>query len=279
MGVLLSLVLLLAVAGAGRADVYLVERVVNSGFGPGKTGARTTVNRIYVKGARQKVEADVSASEAAARALREQGQPLRSSTILRLDRDTVYVVDREAQTYVRQRIPPPAAKAARPAAGPESPVVRFDVEERPDTARVAGIRCRRIVARMQARYLDPKTGQPRRENRYVFDAWMAEGFPGFDELKAFQTQQRSETSYPPLISGGLEQLSQVAEDSVELAAQMEALQGFPLRSVLTVSVLRPGSTRATEVFRLEREVQSLEHSALPDSVFVPSRSLTEIRPE
>lgn len=278
MGTLRSLVLLLAVVGASRADVFLTERVVNSGFGPNKTGARTTVNRVYVKGARQKVVADISVSEAAAKALRQQGQPLRSSTILRLDRDTVYVADLEAQTFVQQRIPPPATKTAVPAARPGGPQIRFAVEPMPDTARVAGIKCHRVVARMQARYLDPQTGQTRRENRYVFDACMADSFPGYNELKAFDTQQRSETSYPPLVAGGLEQLSQVAEDSQDLAAQMAALRGFPLRSVLTASVVSAGGSRTTEVFHLERKVQSVQYSPLPDSLFVPSRSLTEIKP-
>lgn len=270
-----ALVLVLAVASAAPADVRLVEQIVNPGFGPDKVGARTTTNRVYLKERRQKVETTIETSDRTAKALREQGQPLRESTILSLDRDEVIEIDLEAATYQQTKVPPVAkAAAATPKSG--GPQIGFQVRETGDTARVAGISCRRVVAQMRARYLDPKTKKPQRENRYTYDAWIARDFPGSRELTAFQELQRSRTSYPPLISGGLEQLRGIVEDYDSLATEISALQGFALRSTMRATVVRAGQTQETEVFRLEREVKELVYSAVPDSVFEVPRAMTRV---
>jgi hypothetical protein len=270
------LVLTLTGAAVAQADVRLVEQIVNPGFGPDKVGARTTTNRVFLKERRQKVETTIETTERTARALREQGQSLRESTILRLDRDEVIEIDLDAATYSQAKVP--AAKAVTAPAAPRSgaPQIGFQVRETGDTTRVAGIPCRRVVAQMRARYLDPKTKKPQRENRYTYDAWIARDFPGSRELTAFRDLQRSRTSYPPLISGGLEQLRGIVEDYDSLASEMSALEGYALRSTMRVTVVRAGQTQEAEVFRLEREVKELVYSALPDSVFEVPRALTRV---
>lgn len=270
------LVLVLTGAAATQADVRLVEQIVNPGFGSEKAGARTTTNRVFLKERRQKVETTIETSERTARALREQGQSLRESIILRLDRDEVIEIDLDAATYSQAKVP--AAKVTAAPAAPRSgaPQIGFQVRETGDTARVAGIPCRRVVAQMRARYLDPKTKKPQRENRYTYDAWIARDFPGSRELIAFRDLQRSRTSYPPLTSGGLEQLRGIVEDYDSLASEMSALEGFALRSTMRVTVVRAGQTQETEVFRLEREVKELTYSAVPDSVFEVPRALTRV---
>ena len=276
---LLLVLLVLMGAVAGGADVYFVEEIVNPGFGAEKTGARKTTNKISIKGTRQKIESDIETNKKTAAALQKQGQSLSSSTILRLDRNVVYEIDRSAQTFVQQPIPPAAAKktaAQKPAQKPGGPQIGFKIEEPGDTTLIAGIPCRRVVAQMRARYYDPKTKKPRRENRYTYDAWIARDFPGYKEIRDFQRAQASKTSYPPLISGGLEQLKETVEDYEQLATELEALEGFAMRSTIRVSVVRPGKEGETQVFRLDREIKSLTYSPLPDSVFDVSRTLTRI---
>ena len=276
---LLSVLLVLTGAVASGADVHFVEEIVNPGFGAKKTGARKTTNRISIKGTRQKIESDIETSKKTAAALQKQGQSLSSSTILRLDQNVVYEIDRNAQTFVQQSTPPPAAKktaAQKPAQKPGGPRIGFKIEEPGDTTRIAGILCHRVVAQMRARYYDPKTKKPRRENRYTYDAWIAKDFPGYKEIKDFQRAQESKTSYPPLISGGLEQLKETVEDYEQLSTELEALEGFAMRSTIRVSVVRPGKKGETQVFRLDREIKSLTYSPLPDSVFNVSRTLTRI---
>ena len=104
---LLSLILLtLILAGTGSwADVSYVEQIVNSGFGPKKTGARKTTYHVYLKGQRQRVHHEIDASRAQARSLSKQGVRMRGSSILQLDRPSLYEFDPSSQTFVQQELP------------------------------------------------------------------------------------------------------------------------------------------------------------------------------
>lgn len=274
----LALVAVAAGVTAAAADVYYTEEVVNPGFGAQKLGARRTRSEVFVKGPRQKVVATIFAADRTAQALRDQGQPLKSSTIVRLDDRQVYEINLENQTYVQKTAPPPdsgatAARAAKTAGGPR---ISFEVSPPGDSAVVAGIACRHVVAQMRAEYRDPKSGAVRRENRYTYDAWLGRDFPGYDEIVASQKLHAAATSYPPLVSGGMEQLAGAAEDAPQLAAQLATLEGFPLRSTITVSVLREGRKAATEVFRLEREVKEFRHAPVADSVFTVAKGISRV---
>lgn len=264
----------LAVAGSVSADVYFEEEVVNPGFGKKKTGARKTTNKVYIKGRSQMVETRIEANKKTVQALRKQGQSLNTSTILRLDRAEVYEIDLTARTFVRQPAPP-VRRAAKKVAKKGAPKMDFAVRVPGDTARVAGIPCRRVVAQLRVRYLDAKK-KPKRENRYTYDACIAKTFPGYREIAAFKTLQDTTTAYPSLIGGGLESL----EDFTALSAELEGakeLEGFALRSKLTVTVKRAGKKKASEVFRLERQIKAMAHTPLPDSLFRVSKSLTRLK--
>ena len=278
MKLLFSVIALIMAVVASGADVYFVEEIVNPGFGAKKTGARKTTSKVYIKGKQQKRESSIEADKKTVKALRDQGQPLLSSTILRLDKDEVYEIDLDAQTFVQTKIPPAAKKAAKKAKS-TNPKIGFAIKEPGDTTRIAGVLCKRVVAQMRARYYDPKTKKVRRENRYTYDAWVARDFPGYQEIKAFQNLQAAKTSYPPLISGGLEQLRETVEDYDQLASELDALDGFVMRSTIQVSVVRPVNKGETEVFRLERQVKNLITSTLPDSVFGVSKALTKVTDE
>ena len=106
----------------------------------------------------------------------------------------MYEIDLTAQTFVQQKAPPArkALPSRPPPAGRREPL-RFKVPG--DTERIAGISCRRVVAQMRTRYLDPKTQKLRRENRYTYDACIAKNFPGFREITAFMELQDASTSY------------------------------------------------------------------------------------
>jgi hypothetical protein len=278
MAALVSVLLLLAAACVSQADVFFVEEVVNPGFGPQKIGARKTTNKVSIKEMRQKVESSIETTQKTAKAMKDQGQALNSSTILRLDQGEVYKIDMDTRTFVQTKIPPAAKPAASqaPVQKPEGPQIEFQIKETGDTTRIAGVLCKRVVAQMRASYVDPKTNQPRRENRYTYDAWIARDFPGYQEIKAFRQLQESKTSYPPLISGGLEQLKQTVEDYDQLASELQALEGFPMRSTIRVAVVRPGQKEGTEVFRLDRQIASLVYSSLPDTVFNLPATLTKV---
>ena len=271
--ILLLCALLVGAATAG-ADVYFEEEVVNRGFGKDKTGARKTTNKIYIKGKSQRVEQLIEADAKTAKALRRQGQSLNTSTILRLDQAQVYEIDLTAQTFVQQKAPP-ARKAAAKAA-PGGPQRAFAVKVPGDTERIAGISCRRVVAQMRVRYLDPKTQELRRENRYTYDACIAKKFPGFREITAFMALQDASTSYPSVIGGGLKGL----EDHEALSGELEnadELKGFALRSTLTAAVKLPGKKKPSQVFRLDRTIKTMAHAPLPDSLFHVSKALTRLK--
>ena len=274
---ILLLCALLASAAIAGADVYFEEEVVNRGFGRDKTGARKTTNKIYIKGKSQRVEQQIETDAKMAKALRRQGQSLSTSTILRLDQAQVYEIDLTAQTFVQQKAPPARKAAAKPAA-PGEPQRALAVKVPGDTERIAGISCRRVVAQMRARYLDPKTQELRRENRYTYDACIAKNFPGFREISAFMDLQKASTSYPSVVGGGLEGL----EDHEALSDELEnakELRGFALRSTLTASVKLPGKEKASQVFRLDRKIKTMVHAPLPDSLFHVSKALTRLKSE
>lgn len=275
--ILLLWVLLASAASAG-ADVYFEEEIVNPGFGKDRVGARTTTNKIYIKGMNQRVEQQIEADAQTAKALRQQGQSLNSSTILRLDQAQVYEIDLTAQTFVQQPAPPARKAAAKPEATPGGPQMAFAVKVPGDTARIAGIFCRRVVAQMRARYLNPQTQELRRENRYTYDACIAKQFPGFREIAAFMDSLEASTSYPSLIGGGLDGLEDNQALSDELA-NAEELKGFALRSTLTASVKRPGRERSSQVFRLDRTIKAMAYAPLPDSLFHVSKALTRLESE
>lgn len=274
------LFLALIFAGALRpagADIHYTEEISNSGLGPKKVGARKTTNNIYIKGERQKIRSQIETSKELAQALEKEGKPLNSSTILRLDAAKLYKVDHLRQTYAQEALPPPAPAAAKPAAGPNAPEIQFQVKALPDTNRLEGILCRRVAAEMRARYYQPGTKTLRKENRYLYQAWIARDFPGYQEIERFQRLQAQKTSLPPLISGDLEQLKGIVEDYDQLAEKTAAkeLEGLVMESVLKVSV-NTGKGEE-QIFQLGRKIRNLSYSALPDSVFEVPKDLNQIK--
>jgi hypothetical protein len=125
---------------------------------------------------------------------------------------------------------------------------------------------------MRARYLEPGTQQLRKENRYVYQAWVAKDLPAYQELRQFEQAQSRKTSYPPLIRGGLDQLKDAVDDYEQLAGRIAALEGFPMESVLKVYVT-PAGGKEQQVFQLTRRVTSFSYSAVPDSVFEVAKGL------
>lgn len=279
--------LLLALQVGVLADVSYVEEVVNSGVGSKKRGARRTVHEVYIKGARQRVSTDIETSKEMIRVLQNQGATLQGTKILLLDQNRLYEIDRATRTYRQQ--PLPAAKpAARPGAGkPAAPTTssasaspdrEITVRTRvlPDTMRIAGVLCHRVAAEMTARHYKPGTRTVERVNRYLYQAWMADGFAGYDDIVAFREMQEARTSLAPLIRGGLEQLADVVEDPERLEIELAKLSGFPMQSELKIFT-KVGSAKERQLLRLSRRVLRLSHQSLPDSLFRPSRDLKSVR--
>ncbi len=270
---LLSLTIAVVAAGSGRPDVFYEEEVVNSGMGSKKVGARKTVNRIYIKGQRQRVHSEIKANKKDRKKLRKQGTPLEESTILQLDRANVFEIDHAQQTYLQQRLPPAAGKrVAGQKRNDQSPEVSFRTKIMPDTSRIEGILCRRVAAELKARHFKPGTKELRRENRYLYQAWMATDFPGSGEIEDFLERHRKKTSYPSPMGGGLDQLAKSVDDYDKLEEELSALKGFPMQSELKVFTKKAGG-KQKQLLKLSRKVNSLSYSPLPDSLFELSKGL------
>ena len=277
----------IAVAAAGwaavaAADVSYVEEIVNKGVGPKKTGARKTTNHVYIKDQRQRVHSLIETSKSGAEALRRQGGTTDGSTILQLDRANLLQIDHTRATYSRKSLPPagtsgetgpetpPAAKAA---AGGSDREEEFRTRILDDTKRVAGIPCRRVAAEMKVQLFHPGTRKVRRENRYLYQAWVADDFPGYRDIQRFQELQARKTSYPSLIRSGIGGTPEAIADRESLQEELDALEGFHMQSVLKVFT-RQGAKKERKVFELVRTVKSLSNSALPDTLFDVSGGLT-----
>ncbi len=261
------------------ADVYYEEEVINSGLGAARRGARKTTNTVYIKGKEQKVESSIEAAKETVRSLRKQGQSLDTSTILKLDDRVVYNIDRVEHTFRQEKLPAAKAVAGKQAPSPSAPEISFRIKELPDTTRIAGIFGRRVAAEMRARYYKSGTRKLRKENRYLFQAWIGRDFPGFGEIRRFQELHLRTTSYPPLISGSLDQLKGVVEDYEELAAEIEgshALEGFVLGSTLKVYT-RGAGAREKQIFQLLRKIKAFSNEALPDSLFRMAKTLKRVK--
>ena len=269
-------------AAMAAADVSYVEEIVNKGVGPKKTGARKTTNQVYIKGQRQRVHSLIETSKSGAEALRRQGGTTDGSTILQLDRANLLQIDHTRASYSRESLPPPGTSdeagpgsppAAKAAAGDSNREVEFRTRIFDDTKRVAGIPCRRVAAEMKVQHFDPGTGKVRRENRYLYQAWAADDFPGYRDIQRFQELQARKTSYPSLIRSGIGGAPEAIADHENLQEELDALEGFHMQSVLKVFT-RQGSKKEMKVFELVRTVKSLSNSALPDSLFDVSGGLT-----
>jgi len=288
-GILRLLLVATCMCSAAAADVYLEEELTHSGIGPRKTGARKTVRRIYVKGSRQRVESRIEASRAVERQLRAQGMRLEESTILQLDSVRVYAIDPVQSVYTRGPLPAPKptfrAPQGVPANGPpEAPApagpdtagagreIHFRSRVLPDTLRLHGILCRRVAAELRARHYQPGTRTVARENRYLYQAWMAADFPGYEEIRRFRELQRRKTSYPSLLGGGLDQVRDAMDEGDRLSTEIEALEGFPLQSELRVSV-KTATGAERPIFTLSRRIRSMSHLPLPDSLFAVTAAL------
>ncbi len=275
------------------ADVSYVEEIVNSGIGAAKVGARKTVRKVYVKGQSQHVRDEVKTAKAV-----EVG-----STILCLDRLNRYDIDHTSKTFTEHKLPSraptaqqdwwqashggasakPVVSAAKvaPKAAAVDPnrEVTFKTRALPDTMRVEGILCRRVAVQMRARYYVPGTKQVRRENRYLYQAWVATDFPGYADIERFEAQREAKTSLPSQIGGGLGELQDAVEDYDRLDEEMKALDGFPLQSQLKVFTTTSSSSKEKELFRLSRKVSSLSHSNLSPSLFEVSTGLRRVEAE
>ena len=265
-----------------QADVYFEEELINPGFGKNKTGARTTRHAVYIKGKMQKVDSRILVDRKMERTLKRQGHPLRSGTLLNLAKAEVFEMNFDDQTVVRSRIPARdrgAAKKASKQRKTAQPKIAFAFKTTGDSSTVAGIACKRVIAQMRALYNAGTKSQ--RENRYTYDACIADAFAGWNELSAFQTLQDTSTSYPNVIGDGLGPLRNQAQDIDRLENEIQdmnaELNGFALRSTLTASVRQARKSRWSEVFRLERRVKSLRHAPLPDSIFTVPKTLTRIK--
>lgn len=269
-------------AAMADADVSYVEEIVNKGVGPKKTGARKTTNQVYIRGERQRVHSLIETSKSGAEALRRQGGTIDGSTILQLDRANLLQIDHTRATYSRESLPPPGTSdeagpgsppAAKAAGGDASRDVEFRTRILDDTKRVAGILCRRVAAEMKVLHFDPGTSKVRRENRYLYQAWVADDFPGYQDIRRFQELQARKTSYPSLIRSGIGGAPEAIADRESLQEELDTLEGFHMQSVLKVFT-RQGSKKKRKVFELVRTVKSLSNSALPDSLFDVSGGLT-----
>lgn len=265
-----------------QADLYFEEELVNPGFGKNKTGARTTRHAVYIKGKMQKVDSRILVDRKMERTLKSQGHPLRSGTLLNLAKAEVFEMNFDDQTVVRSRIPARdrgAAKKASKQRKAAQPKIAFAFKTTGDSSTVAGIACKRVIAQMRALYNAGTKSQ--RENRYTYDACIADAFAGWSELSAFQTLQDTSTSYPNVIGDGLDPLRNQAQDINRLENEIQdmnaELDGFALRSTLTASVRQARNGKWSEVFRLERRVKSLRHAPLPDSIFTVPKTLTRVK--
>ncbi len=267
-------VALLAGVCAAQADVYYEEEVVHPGVGPAKRGARRTLYKVYIQGSRQRVSADIETSEQMAKVLLNQGKSLRTTTILHLDQGRLYDIDRTALTWRQAALPAPKPAAAAPPEDPEREIA-FRTRALPDTRKIAGILCRRVAAEMTARHFRTGTREVARTNRYLYQAWMAEGFPGYDEIQAFLQMQKARTSLPPLALGG-SGLGDTLESPERLEDELESLEGFPMSSRLEVFTAT-GSSAEKQILRLSRRILQLAHEPLPDSLFQPSAQLKRLR--
>ena len=265
------------------ADVSYVEEIVNSGIGAAKVGARKTVRRVYVKGQSQHLRDEIKSADATEVA----------STIVRLDRLNQYRIDHASGTFTERKLParaptPPAASKTTTSAAVVAPKavaadpnreVTFKTRALPDTMRVEGILCRRVAVQMRARYYVPGTKQVRRENRYLYQAWVATDFPGYDDIERFEAQREEKTSLPSQISGGLSQFAAAVEDYDRLDEEMKNLDGFPMQSQLKVFTTTATSSKEKELFRLSRKVSSLSNADLSPSLFEVSKGLRRVEVE
>ncbi len=276
--------LLLAAQVAAFADVSYVEEVVNSGVGSKKRGARRTIHQVHIKGALQRVSTDIETSKEMTRVLQYQGATLQGTKILLLDQNRLYDINRSTGTYRQQTLPATKrvapASAGKPAASAASADPNREITVRTrvlqDTMRIAGVLCHRVAAEMTARHFKPGTQTVQRVNRYLYQAWMADAFPGYDDIVAFRGLQQVRTSLAPLLRGGLDQLTDVVEDPERLETELENLRGFPMQSELKVFA-KVGSAKERQLLRLSRRVLSLSHQSLPDSLFRPSRDLKSVK--
>jgi len=268
---------LLILSVAARGDVSYVEEIANSGIGPRKTGARKTTHRVYIRGPRQRVEHEVEADAAVRRSLRSRGQELSGNRILQLDAASLYEMEGSASVYRRQSLPAPKAvpanmaplpKPAAPRPGDADPnrEISFRTRTLPDTLRIHGILCHRTAAQMRSRHLDPGTRRVRRENRYLYQAWVATEFPGYDEVEEFRRLQQEKTSQPPLVRGLLGQTGDTGDEYGRFQQEMDEHRGFAMRSQLQVLV-KAADGQERRIFTLSRRVTSVSHQALPDSLF------------
>ena len=283
----------LAAAGAAQSDVFYEEEVVNSGMGSKKIGARKTVNQVYIKGQRQRVHSEIKATKKNLKALSKQGTPVNASTILQLDRSKVLEIDHEQAIYSTRRLsartipgmpgsmpsarPRTAAKPTAAAKKDKDREITFRTRALPDTSRIDGILCKRVAAELVARHYEPGTKKLRRENRYLYQAWMATEFDGYEEIRKFNERQAKKTTYPLVASGGLEQLANSVDDYEDLEGKLAELDGFPIQSELKVFTKAAGQKKK-QLLRLQRKVTSLKHTPLPDSLFEPSKSLRLVKP-
>lgn len=263
-------------AVAAAADVTYQEEVVNSGVGPSRRGARRTVQEVAIKGTRQRVVTDIETSKEMTRVLQQQGKALQGTTILRLDQGRLYDIDRSTKTY-RQQSLPTAKPASAPVAAPPDTAreIVFRTQALPETKAVAGVPCRRVAAEMTARHFRPGTKEVVRTNRYLYQAWMADDFPGYAEIDTFLRLQQQQTSLPPLVRGGLEQLGEGLEDPDRLERELAALRGFAFQSELTVTTA-VGSQSPRQVFKLSRKILRISHQPIADDLFQPSEDLKQV---
>ncbi len=245
----LSLLISLPVA----ADVSYSQRITVDASGGMSMFASEGTVLTQIAGDKARIENDIQLSSGLARAFAGNGK---SGTIVRLDKDLLWSLEPDKQQYSEQsmaelraqREEAMQAMSSQQGASQGLPVAAENCQwsdseiefERPgDKEKIAGIKASKNIVRMHQSCRDAQTGNTC-DLTWVMESWLARNVPGEKEANAFRSawaQALGMSEAIPALDGpaaGL--LEMFAKNWEEVAGELEAMRGYPLRTILHMEI-------------------------------------------
>tara|TARA_R110000823_G_scaffold125385_7_gene252082 strand:- start:3334 stop:4479 length:1146 start_codon:yes stop_codon:yes gene_type:complete len=247
-----TIALSLLVSWPVQADLSYAQRVtVEASGGMSMFASKGTV-LTQIAGDKARIENDIQLSSSLARAFAGSGK---SAAIVRLDKNLLWNLEVDKQQYSEQSMAelraqreqamqamqsqPGGAGLPVSAQGCQWGDSEIEFERPGDKEKIAGIKASKNIVRMHQSCRDAQTGNTC-EMTWVMESWLARNVPGQREADDFRSAWARalgiNEAIPALDGPAAGLLHMFANNWEEVAGELEAMRGYPLRTILEMEI-------------------------------------------
>ncbi len=235
---------------ASSADISYVQRIEVEGAGAMSLFSSTGTVLTQISGDRSRSDSEFEMNSKLTGLLDRS-----ASSIVRLDKGVSWTLDPGSRSYteqsfaeVRKQLEQLEPGSGGRRGGGNLPVSEencrwsepeFDVESDRSREKIAGIRARRHVVRLNQSCSDPESGQTC-DMTWILETWLASRIPARKEVEAFQQAYAEALGLDALLQHaqgpGQALLTMFEGNWEEVSEELAELDGYPLKSIMQMGI-------------------------------------------